>query len=160
MKRSTARFLLAFVALVPACSIAGDLWGVLSTRSYHFNRSADWNENNPGLGLEYSVPNGFRLIAGEYYNSYFRTSVYGGVAILTDQWKGFRLAASLGALSGYPAQSGYSSVQPFLLPSVMWEGDRLGGNLVFFPKCMVCDKASAGVLLQLKARFGGSSGRG
>jgi hypothetical protein len=153
MERAAVRLLIAFLAFAPALAIAGELWGVLNTKSYHFNRSNDWNENNVGLGLEYSVANDVRLIAGEYYNSYFRTSFYGGGALFSDQWKGFRLAASLGVLSGYPVQAGYDRLQPFLLPSVIWEGGRSGANLVFFPKCMGCDKASAGILLQLKARF-------
>ena len=153
MERAAAKLLLVALAVAPAVSTADEIWGVLSTRSYHFNRSEDWNENNLGLGLEYSLPSNIRLIAGGYYNSYFRTSFYAGAAILTGQWKGFRLGAGIGALSGYPVQSGYASVQPFLLPSVVWEGDRFGANLVLFPKCMACDKASAGLLLQLKARF-------
>lgn len=142
------RPLLLLLALVPIASSAGDLWGVLTTTSYHFNRSADLNEDNLGLGVEYSLNDNNRLIAGEFNNSYDRTTLYGGVAVLTDQWKGFRLGASLGFLTGY------ENVPAFLLPSLVWEGDRFGTNLIYFPKCNTCSKtSSSGIALQLKAKF-------
>jgi hypothetical protein len=106
------------------------------------------NENNIGLGVEYSLSDDTRAIAGEYNNSYDRTSVYGGVAILTDEWKHLRLAVSFGFLTGY------QDVPAFFLPSVMWEGNRFGANLTYFPKCNTCSKeSSSGIALQLKARF-------
>ena len=138
-------FLLAFV---PAVSSAGEFWAVLTTTSYHFNRSASLNENNVGVGAEYSLSDNNRLIAGEFNNSYDRTSFYGGATLLTNQWTGFRLAASLGFLSGY------ENVPGFVLPAIVWEGDRFGANLIYFPKCNTCSKtSSSGIALQLKARF-------
>jgi hypothetical protein len=100
------------------------------------------------VGIEYSLSDNNRLIAGEFNNSYDRTSFYGGIAILTDPWRGFRLGASFGFLGGY------ENVPAFFLPSVSWEGDRFGANLIYFPKCNTCSKtASSGIALQLKARF-------
>jgi hypothetical protein len=67
------RFFL-LLAFVPVVSSAGELWGVVTTTSYHFDRSANLNENNIGLGIEYSLSDNNRLIAGEFSNSYYRTS--------------------------------------------------------------------------------------
>lgn len=139
---------IAFLAFFPVVASAGDLWGVASVTSYHFNRSAALNENNLGLGAEYALDENARVIGGAYKNSFDKTSVYGGVSLISDRWKGFRLALSLGFISGY------SDTPAFLLPSLIWEGDRFGVNLIPFPKCNTCsENASAGVGLQVKARI-------
>jgi hypothetical protein len=139
--------LIPLLAYFPIVASAGDLWGVASVTSYHFNRSANLNENNLGLGAEFSLDDNTRVIGGAYKNSFDRTSAYGGVALVSNQWKGFRLALSLGFITGY------NDTPAFLLPSLIWEGDRFGINLIPFPKCNACsDSASAGIGLQLKAR--------
>jgi hypothetical protein len=141
------RMLLPLLAYFPVVASAGDLWGVASVTSYHFNRSADLNENNLGLGAEFSLDDNTRVIGGAYKNSFSKTSVYGGVALVSDQWKGFRLALSFGFITGY------YDLPVFLLPSLIWEGDRFGINLIPFPKCNTCSaSASAGIGLQLKAK--------
>ena len=47
----TALVLALFLVSSPAP--AGTVNAVLNGKSYHFNSSYDWNENNSGLGLEY-----------------------------------------------------------------------------------------------------------
>lgn len=89
----------------PAPRLALDI----STTSYHTRQWArdSLNQDNPGLGLEYQLSPEWGLAAGEYRNSYRRTSLYALAAwtplrlALTSS--GWRIAAGLdaGVISGY-----------------------------------------------------------
>ena len=73
----------------PAPRLALDI----STTSYHTRQWArdSLNQDNPGLGLEYQLSGDWGLAAGEYRNSYRRTSFYALAA-----WTPLRLALSAG----------------------------------------------------------------
>lgn len=76
----------------------------LNIGTYHFDRSAGFQEFNPG---GYAVCDGW--VAGAYYNSYKRTSVHAGYV--------FQLGpvdVEVGLVSGYPA----SKLLPAVVPSV------------------------------------------
>ena len=47
-------FLIAVLVAVPAASAkAGSFNAVINGKSYHFNSSHEWNEDNLGLGIEH-----------------------------------------------------------------------------------------------------------
>ena len=51
---TTRLALLILLALPLSPALAGDLSTVFNGKSYHVGASQDWNENNYGLGLEYT----------------------------------------------------------------------------------------------------------
>lgn len=112
-------------------AIAADTWVTASFASYHFDRSKDYNERNFGAGLERSISENVRLVAGAYRNSFYRTSVYVG-GVYAPLRAGVLSAGVVGGLvTGYQ-----SSVSPGLAPTVMLELPALGIglNALFLPK--------------------------
>ena len=80
----------------------------ISTTSYHTRQWArdSLNQDDPGVGLEYQLSGDWALAAGEYRNSYRRTSVYALAAWTPLRFAlnaGWRVAAGLdaGVISGY-----------------------------------------------------------
>lgn len=49
-----------------------------SIASYHLDRDFDYNEFNPGVGLEVHLDNDFHLGVGGYKNSYYTDTYYIG----------------------------------------------------------------------------------
>lgn len=100
---------LSLATLRPAqASTAPRLSLDISTTSYHTRQWArdSLNQDNPGLGLEYQLSGEWAFAAGEYRNSYRRTSVYALAAwtpLRIALPAGWRLAAGAdaGAITGY-----------------------------------------------------------
>jgi len=140
--------ILAILALVPCLTHAADeTWTVATITSHHFDATRHYNEQNYGLGFERATSYArLAVIAGEYRNSFDRTSVYAAVA-----WTPLALGpAHFGLIGG--ALTGYAShpVLPMILPTVQLELGAIGANLYFAPKI----KDGAAVLgLQVKMRF-------
>jgi hypothetical protein len=79
--------------------------------SYHFDRSKDFNEINPGIG--YMTKDGWG--GGVYKNSYNRPSFYAGKEMRYPVNGLLDAALTLGAVTGYPAKD----VLPMVLPSLI-----------------------------------------
>jgi hypothetical protein len=121
-----------------------DTWGVASVTSWHFD-SAGHNQHNYGVGVEQTVNERWSLMAGEYKNSMYRTSVYAGAVWKPWRLDDFRFGFAGGAVTGYR-----NHPVPLLVPTMSWERDRLGANLFFAPHV----KDAPGVLgLQAKFKF-------
>lgn len=125
------RGLLAVVlcVLLTFCSAcpAQDLWASTVVRSYHLDRNAGYNEHNYGLQLELGLTPEWRIVAGEYENSFFRHSNFVGFA-----WLPLDLAAhTRGGLTAIVV-TGYVHGQPVLVgaPTVVYERDHWGINFL------------------------------
>lgn len=144
-----ALLLALFLLLLPAAAQAQ--WvttGFLSKHLTHnstYARHHAYRETNAGIGYETED-----WSLGAFENSTSRTSAYvfhkGFLFALGDS--GFKAGAVTGAFIG-----GYdSSVVPApLLPTLSWEGKRLGFNVVFVPQVRNFD-VDAAIALQLKVR--------
>jgi hypothetical protein len=70
--------------------------------SHHANRDAGYEEFNPGLAAEFSVPDSpWSLVAGAYRNSYGKTAVFAQAAVMPLEYGPVKLGASLGLSTGY-----------------------------------------------------------
>ena len=142
--------LLLLCSLLLACSLARaeGLWISATTRSYHADREAGFNERNWGIGAEYELAPEWRAIGGTYKNSVFRRSNYVGLHWTPLRFGNWRLGAIGGAVSGYP---GYNyGWGPLAAPVLSWESGRFGANLIALPKI---EEIAAVVALQIKVKF-------
>lgn len=131
---------LVLLALLASPVHAEDLWLTATTVSHHVDRSAHYNERNPGLGLEYRFDQDASVFVSRTLNSYSNWSTYLGVEILPIQVRQFRLGLTMFLATGYP-----DGTILLAAPAVAWEGDRFGANFLVVP--------GAYAALQLKVKF-------
>jgi len=136
---------------------AGTLWIASGFLSHHTSHRREprrgWNETNTGLGLEYDVDERWRLAAGLYENSVYRTSRY-MQAVWTPEashWQHgstrITLGAAVGLVDGYPRMN-HGGWVPTLLPVASVEAGRIGLNLSYIPSLV--GQASGAVAIQAK----------
>ena len=78
-------------------------WAVqINLASYHPNNSSDYNQFNPGIGLEYHYEH-FFLTAGYFYNSLDKNSFYAGIGkeLTWGTHLSFGVGAAAGVITGY-----------------------------------------------------------
>ncbi len=156
------------LALSPPPAFAGKLSAVVNGRSYHFNSSYQWNEDNSGFGIEHeftqrstwkwvAMANGFR-------DSTDNMSYMAGAGLYrrvfeTDKLAGFNIYAGLNAFLMTRDDVNGSKPFPGILPSVSISNDIVGLNLTYLPKqavegvtnSTVVDPTLSGILfLQVK----------
>lgn len=95
------RLLVLFVLLTCATTAVAQLSVTASLGSFHVDRSAGYNEFNPGVGIEYDVRGRFAVTVGTYYNSVRRQTWYAGVRVHAFEWNDLRFGAMVGAATGY-----------------------------------------------------------
>ena len=132
------------VTVVPASpAIAGTLNAVVNGKSYHFNSSYDWNENNTGLGVEYefgqksawkkvAMANGFRDSTNNM--SYMAGAGLQRRVYETHKLAGFYVYAGLNAFVMTRDDVNGSKPFPGILPSISIGNDKVGFNLTYLPK--------------------------
>lgn len=126
-----------------SCTYAiGQTYGVATLKSYHFDRSKNYNEHNLGFGLEHSFRPDFALSAGYWQNSRDRHTNYVLAGITPWQVFGWRLGAAIGGATGYDCGNAVCPVGA-LLATRDW--GRFGVNVAGLP--------TVGVALQAKWRF-------
>jgi hypothetical protein len=128
-------------------------WQNAGAYSYHFDRDANYREDNVGVGVElgYSADNS--LMVGSLINSERARTRYLGW-----QWRpvhGWVGNVQVHAGVVMTAMDGYSKMReggwfPSLLPLVAVEGKYLGLNLSAVPT--IQDRVHGAILLQLKLR--------
>ena len=128
---------------------AGELWLNVGGFSRHFNRQANHNENNLGLGLEYRTNEELSFMAGSYHNSVRKSTTYAAVNWQPLSMGSFKLGAAVGLMNGYPAMNRGGTFFA-ALPMVTYEGRRFGVNLGLIPSMKDVDGA---VILQFKVRL-------
>lgn len=129
-------FVLVFLACAccgaPSAKAAeGDVYAIGTIRSLHENREHGYNEKNLGVGLQYNASQDWRLVVGEYKNSFSHKSTYFGVAWLPFHRNNFNAGFLIGGVNGYVNPlSKYSFIA---IPEVTWESGRFLVNMVFVP---------------------------
>lgn len=121
-----------FACAFPGTAHAEGLWLTVTTRSYHADRHAKYNEKNSGIGLEYQFDKDIAAVAGEYKNSFSNKSTYYGVLYTPFSAGPFKAGVLAGNINGYildePRKYGFVAV-----PMIVWEGENVGANMLFVP---------------------------
>ncbi len=117
--------------------------------SYHFDRSAGYNNANWGLGAEYRFSTVASVTAGRFYNSDRYYSNYAGVYWQPLAVGPIQVGAVFGGFNGYPQtnQGGWFAAA---IPALTIEGKRLGANLFIIPT--VGDRVHGALSLQVKLK--------
>jgi hypothetical protein len=112
----------------------------VTTTSYHFNQSKDYNENNFGLGVERRYADDWRGHAGFYRNSLDRTTVYGLASYTPYRFGEWRVGGAAGLGTGYNSRPIGVLVGGFAIR----EWKTFGVNIIVHP---------VAVALQVKVKF-------
>lgn len=147
-KRASINLIVAatILALSSSPAFAGEFSAVVNGKSYHFNSSYQWNENNYGFGVEYEFTqkSAWRnlAMANSFRDSTNNMSYMAGVGLHrrvfeTDKLAGFYIYAGLNAF--LMTRDDVNSNKPFpgILPSVSIGNDRVGLNLTYMPSWAV-----------------------
>ena len=146
LQRTTRLTLFILLALPLSPALAGDLSTVFNGKSYHVGASQDWNENNYGLGLEYTferesrwkprvMANGFRdsnedmsyMLGGGLHRNLYAT----------DRMNGFYFDAGIDAFVMTRTDVNDNKPFPGALPSLTVGNRYVGVNLTYLPKVAV-----------------------
>jgi len=151
--------LLSLCLLLPVLAApaawAGKTNAVLNGKSYHFNSSYDWNEDNYGLGVEYEfeqksawkkvvMANSFRDSTGEM--SYMAGAGLHRRLYETDALAGFSIYAGINAFLMTREDVNGSKPFPGVLPSITIGNDHMGFNLTYLPRKAVEETVSANIV--------------
>ena len=146
----SALFLILSLTCTPAS--AGTLSAVVSGKSYHFNSTYDWNENNYGFGLEHQFEqkSAWRTIAmaNGFRDSTDNMSYMAGAGLHrrlfeTNKLDGFYVYAGLNAFIMTRDDVDNSKPFPGILPSISVGNDKVGFNLTYMPKKAVEEATSS-----------------
>lgn len=130
------------------------LWLTTGFRSYHFKRSAGYNENNAGLGFEWRFSPEQAIVGGFYDNSVRRDSHYLHYVWTPIHLDPIRIGAAAGIIDGYPEMNrgkfAFSLIPVASLHFKIFSHDA-GLNLVYIPT--VTQRVDGSLALQLKIRL-------
>lgn len=126
---------LILLALLSGTVGAQSFEGVVLGKSFHFGSSGshyNYNETNPGIGLEYRWENGFFVGGMTYYDSFRKQAIaaYGGYQYtmhISGDWSAFAAVRA-----GYLHGSGING--PMAMPSIGVTYKRLSIETTFVPK--------------------------
>ena len=135
---------------VNAESDLAKVWINAGFYSAHFDTNKGLRNANPGLGIEYSLDDTWRLTAGRFINSDNANSNYLGAYYQPWHIGDIKLGVVGGAFNGYP-KAFNGGWFPAVLPVATWEGRQLGLNVTFVPPMK--DRLYGAVSFQLKYRF-------
>ena len=129
---------------VPASpALAGKFNAVINGRSYHFNSTYDWNENNYGLGVEHEFESNSAwrttVMANGFRDSTDNTSYMAGAGLHrrlfeTERLSGLYIYAGLNAFVMTRGDVENSKPFPGILPSVSIGNEKVGFNLTYLPR--------------------------
>lgn len=135
--------LVILFALQISPAMAGKSSAVLSGKSYHFNSTYDWNENNFGLGLEHEFESDsawrITVMANGFRDSTDSMTYMAGAGLHrrlfeTDRMSGFYIYAGLNAFIMTRDDVEGSKPFPGILPSVSIGNEKIGFNLTYLPR--------------------------
>lgn len=126
-----------------------ELWINPGFYSYHFDRSRNLNDSNPGFGAEYRFSTVASATAGRFYNSDRRYSNYAGVYYQPIALGPLRLGAVVGGFNGYPnmRNGGWFLAA---IPVISVEYQRVGVNFGIIPKYK--DRLYGALSIQLRLK--------
>ena len=131
------------VALFSTPANAGNFSAVVNGKSYHFNSTYDWNDNNIGLGIEHEFDStsAWRttVMANAFRDSTDNMSYMAGGGLHrrlfeTERLSGFYVYAGLNAFVMTRDDVGGSRPFPGILPSVSIGNEKVGFNLTYLPR--------------------------
>jgi hypothetical protein len=139
-------------------SLCGDgLWADAMIASHHVHPDKDFEQFNPGIGVECWVAPQWAVTGGYFRNSLSKPSFYGGGVWGPDflHWHYIRLAVMAGLISGYDYGSygiGHNhTVGPVAAPLIMLDYKRIGANIILIPPIPSSDLPfTLGFMLRLK----------
>lgn len=123
--------------------MAGTFNAVINGKSYHFNSSYDWNENNLGLGIEHEFASTSKwrtIVMANAFRDSTKSMTYvagGGLhrrLFETERMSGFYISAGLNAFLMTRSDVEDSSPFPGILPSVSIGNEKVGFNLTYLPR--------------------------
>jgi len=146
MNKTNVLLLAAFATLIAfpvSPAFAGKFSAVVNGKSYHFNSTYDWNENNVGLGIEHEFdslsPWRTTVMANGFRDSMDNMTFMAGAGLHrrlfeTDRLSGFYVYAGLNAF--VMTRDDVESSKPFpgILPSVSIGNEKIGFNLTYLPR--------------------------
>jgi hypothetical protein len=117
----------------------GGWWADVMLGSHHIRPYRQFDEFNPGVGVECALTPQWAATVGYFRNSLDRPSFYGGAAYSPEfaHWSWFRLGLMGGIISGYNfGRFGVGSERrtgPVLAPTAMTRFGRFGVNFILIP---------------------------
>ncbi|WP_174770023.1 hypothetical protein [Paraburkholderia hayleyella] len=117
----------------------GGIWFDAMLGSYHIHPKKDFEQFNPGLGVECWLGSEWAVTGGGFRNSLRRPSWYGGMVWAPEfaHWGLIRLAAMGGVITGYNygnwGLGRNHTIGPVLAPLLMVEYKRVGMNIILIP---------------------------
>jgi hypothetical protein len=167
IKKNIRRTAVALIASLAAATAAhagnwceGGVWVDAMLGSYHIDPdpNTNFNEFNPGLGVECWINNQWAVTAGGFRNSLRRPSYYGGGVWAPEfaHWGIVRIAAIGGIISGYNygnwGLGRNHTIGPVAAPIVMLEYKRVGANFIVIPP-IPSDNLPFTIGFQVKVKF-------
>ena len=143
------------LSLSSAPAFAGKLSAVVNGKSYHFNSSYQWNENNYGFGVEheFTQKSAWRKVAmaNGFRDSTDNMSYMAGAGLHrriyeTDELAGFYIYAGLNAFLMTREDVNGNKPFPGILPSISIGNDKVGLNLTYMPKKAVEKTTNSGMV--------------
>lgn len=132
----------------------GRLWLTTGFFSHHFNRQKNYNEQNTGLGIEYSFTQSTALAIGHYNNSVHKSSTYLHFIYTPLELGPLQLGGAVGLLDGYPEMRG-GRFSPVVLPvgtsTFKLFNHDVGINLTYIPT--ISRYVDGAVAIQFKLRI-------
>jgi len=143
------------MVLAASPATAGKTSAVVNGKSFHFNSSYDWNENNYGFGLEHefeqksawkwvAMANGFRDSTDNM--SYMAGAGLHRRLYETDKLAGFSIYAGINAFLMTREDVNGSKPFPGVLPSVTIANDKVGLNITYLPRKAVEETMDAQIV--------------
>ena len=128
---------------------ANEVWIDSGFYSYHFDRNANLNGDNYGLGAEYRFSDVSAVTVGRFYNSDRQYSNYAGVYYQPLALGPVKLGAVVGGFNGYPKmKDGGWFLAAIPVATAEWK--RVGLNVAFVPTLK--DRLYGAISFQLKVK--------
>lgn len=125
--------LILIIAMLVSSNVMADAYINVNVAAYHFNREAtktyNFNEINPGIGMEFSDRNGGYMV-GTYKNSIYRQSVYALVSYTPIHVSNVDIGVVAGGVTGYE----YAPIVPAIGVLVTMKYKKVGINLMLVPE--------------------------
>ena len=143
------------VAFPTSAALAGKFSAVVNGKSYHFNSTYDWNENNFGLGIEHEFDSKsawrVMVMANAFRDSTDNISYMAGAGLHrrlyeTERLAGFYVQVGLNAF--IMTRDDVDNSKPFsgILPSISLGNEKIGFNLTYLPRQAVEMTTNANVV--------------
>lgn len=138
-------------ASIQSCKAAeNEFWVNTGGVSRHFDRSKNFNEVHPGVGIEWRANEDLSVMVGFHKNSLNLRSNYLSVQYQPLHLAGIKFGVSAGLLDGYPLKKDGGAFFA-AIPMATWEGKTFGVNVGVIPN-IPKQHVDGAVVLQFKMK--------